>query len=118
VVKPRVRIPRSEARRTPPLSLVGARLEVGPDQVVTGQLWDISRSGAAVCFKGTAALTQGQEARLLLRPRHGDEEVTIPAKVRWVDGRQGPTFVGLHFGDGRRLAQGSFLDTFLNAQAA
>ncbi|MFM9087816.1 MAG: PilZ domain-containing protein [Cyanobium sp.] len=116
-MQPRVRIPRSEARRTPPLSLVGARLEVGLDQVVTGQLWDISRSGAAVCFKGTAALTQGQEARLLLRPRHGDEEVTIPAKVRWVDGRQGPTFVGLHFGDGR-LAQGSFLDTFLNAQAA
>jgi hypothetical protein len=117
VVQPRVRTPRGEARLTPPLSLVAARLEFGSDQVVSGQLWDISRSGAAVCFQGKVAFAKGQEARLLLRPRHGDVEVTIPVKVRWVDDRQGPTFVGLHFREGR-LAQGSFLDTFLNVQAA
>jgi hypothetical protein len=85
--------------------------------VSNGQLWDISRSGAAVCFRGTAAFTQSQEAMLQLRPRHGEEEVTIPARVCWVDGRHGPTFVGLQFGAGA-LAHGSFLDTFLNVQAA
>ena len=117
VVQPRTRIPRGEARRTPPLAVVRARLECGPEQVSNGQLWDISRSGAAVCFRGTAAFTQGQEAMLQLRPRHGEEEVTIPARVCWVDGRHGPTFVGLQFGAGA-LAHGSFLDTFLNVQAA
>ena len=96
--------------------MVRARLACGPEQVSNGQLWDISRSGAALCFRGTAAFTQGQEAMLQLRPRHGEEEVTIPARVCWVDGRHGPTFVGLQFGAGA-LAHGSFLDTFLNVQA-
>jgi hypothetical protein len=97
--------------------VVRARLACGPEQVSTGQLWDISRSGAAVCFRGTAAFALGQEAMLQLRPRHGEEAVTVPARVRWVDGRHGPTFVGLEFGAGP-LAYGSFLDTFLNVQAA
>ena len=117
VAQPRARIPRSEVRRTPPLALVGARLESGPDQVLTGQLWDISRAGAALCLPGAAKVNLGQKARLVLQLRHGTEEVAIPVRVRWVDGRHGPTFVGLHFWDGP-LAAGSFLDTYLNSQPA
>ncbi len=117
MVQPPVHIPRGETRFSPPLAVVRARLECGPELVSNGQLWDISRSGAAVCFQDAAVLTQGQEVMLQLRPRHGEEEVTIPARVRWVDGRHGPTFVGLQFGAGP-LAHGSFLDTFLNAQTA
>ncbi|MFM7394078.1 MAG: PilZ domain-containing protein [Cyanobium sp.] len=109
--------PRGETRRTPRLAVVRARLACGPEQVSNGQLWDISRSGAAVCFRGAAAFTQGQEAMLQLRPSHGEEEVTIPARVRRVDGRHGPTFEGLQFGAGP-LAHGSFLYPYLNVQAA
>jgi hypothetical protein len=100
VAQPRARIPRSEVRRTPPLALVGARLECGPDQVLTGQLWDISRAGAALCLPGAAKVSLGQKARLVPQLRHGTEEVAIPVRVRWVDGRPG-------WGEGPQTGAGS-----------
>jgi hypothetical protein len=83
--------------------------------MVSGQLWDISRSGASISLGRNAfRVLKGTKVLLRLRSRHGPEMVEHESSVRWVDTNHGATFVGLHFL--KELEQGSFLDAFLDAQ--
>jgi hypothetical protein len=106
--------PRGEVRQTPPLSIMQAEID-GPDNTIySGQLWDISRSGASICLgRKIFNVLNGTEIQLRLRSRQSPEVVTMPSNVRWVDSNQGATFVGLHFAN--TLAPGTFLDAFLDA---
>ena len=90
--------PRRENRQTPPLSVVRVEID-GPDQTLySGQLWDISRSGASISLgRKTFKVLKGTEVQLRLRSRHGPEVETMTSTVRWVDTNHGATFVGLHF---------------------
>ena len=107
--------PRREERQTPPLSVVRAEIHMGEDQVFSGQLWDISRSGASISLgRNSFRVLKGAKVMLRLRSRHGPEEVMKESSVRWVDTNHGATFVGLHFFS--ELEKGSFLETFLEPQ--
>ena len=57
----------------------------GPeDTLYTGQLWDISRSGASISLgRINFNVLKGTEIQLRLRSRHGPEAVTMPSNVRW-----------------------------------
>ena len=106
--------PRREIRQTPPLSVVRAEIDVPEDTLYSGQLWDISRSGASISLgRKSFEVLKGTEIQLRLRSRHGPEAVTMPSTVRWVDTNHGATFVGLHFAN--TLEPGTFLETFLEA---
>jgi len=106
--------PRRESRQTPPLSVVRAEINGPEDTLYSGQLWDISRSGASISLGRKAFnVLKGTEIQLRLRSRHGPEAVTMTSTVRWVDTNHGATFVGLHFA--KAIEPGSFLDTFLDA---
>ena len=106
--------PRRERRHTPPLSVVRAEITVPEDTLYTGQLWDISRSGASISLgRINFNVLKGTEIQLRLRSRHGPEAVSMPSTVRWVDTIHGSTFVGLHFDNA--IEPGSFLDPFLDA---
>jgi hypothetical protein len=109
-------IPRAETRRTPPLSVVRAEID-GPDGTLySGQLWDISHSGASISFgRNTFEVPKETEVQLRLRSRHGPELVTMTSTVRWMDVNYGATFVGLQFAN--PVKPGTFLDTFLDANA-
>jgi hypothetical protein len=105
--------PRRETRQTPPLSVVRAEIDGPEDTLYSGQLWDISRSGASISLgRKSFKVLKGTEIQLRLRSRHGPEAVTMPSTVRWVDTNHGATFVGLHFA--KAIEPGSFLDTFLD----
>jgi len=108
--------PRSETRRTPPLSMVRAEID-GPDGTLySGQLWDISRSGAAISFgRKTFEVPKESEVQLRLRSRHGPEIVAMLSSVRWMNVDYGATFVGLRFSSA--IQSGTFLDAFLQANA-
>lgn len=106
--------PRRENRQTPPLSVVRAEINGPADTLYSGQLWDISRSGASISLgRKNFNVLKGTKIQLRLRSRHGPEAVNIPSTVRWVDSNHGATFVGLHFANA--LEPGSFLDSFLDA---
>jgi len=106
--------PRRENRQTPPLSVVRAEIDGPEDTLYSGQLWDISRSGASISLgRKTFNVLKGTKIQLRLRSRHGPEVVTMSSTVRWVDTNHGATFVGLHFA--KAIEPGSFLDTFLDA---
>ena len=106
--------PRRENRQTPPLSVVRAEIDGPEDTLYSGQLWDVSRSGASISLgRNSFKLLKGTEIQLRLRSRHGPEVVTMPSTVRWVDTNHGATFVGLHFSNA--LEPGTFLETFLEA---
>ena len=82
----------------------------------SGQLWDISRSGASISLgRNSFHEVQGSEVRLMLRARQGAGAITMASTVRWVDVNSGATFVGMQFPSA--LEPGTFLDTFLNANA-
>jgi len=87
----------------------------GPeDTLYSGQLGDISRSGASISLgRQTFNGLKGTEIQLRLRSRHGPEAVTMSSIVRWVDTNHGATLVGLHFA--KVIELGSLLDTFLDA---
>ena len=108
--------PRGEDRQTPPLSVVRAEID-GPDGTLySGQLWDISRSGASISLgRNGFKVLKGTEVALRLRYRHGPDVVSTPSTVRWVDTNHGATFVGLQFT--QPIESGTFLDTFLDANA-
>jgi len=81
----------------------------------SGQLWDVSRSGASISLgRNSFKLLKGAKVLLRLRSRHGPEMVEHESTVRWVDTNHGATFVGLHFL--KELEKGTFLDTFLDAE--
>jgi len=106
---------RRENRLTPPLSVVRAEIHAPEDKMFSGQLWDVSRSGASISLgRNSFKLLKGAKVLLRLRSRHGPEMVEHESTVRWVDTNHGATFVGLHFL--KELEKGTFLDTFLDAE--
>jgi c-di-GMP-binding flagellar brake protein YcgR len=96
--------------------MVRAEINGVDGTLYSGQLWDISRSGASISLgRNSFHEVQGSEVRLMLRSRQGSGAINMASTVRWVDDNSGATFVGMQFPSA--LKPGTFLDTFLNANA-
>lgn len=106
---------RAEKRQTPPLSVVRAEIDGADGTVYSGQLWDISRSGASISLgRNSFRMLKGTEIELRLRSRSSAGVVTIPSTIRWVDINHGATFLGVHFA--HPLPSGTYLDAFLDIE--
>ena len=106
---------RAEKRQTPPLSVVRAEIDGADGTVYSGQLWDISRSGASISLgRNSFRMLKGTEIELRLRSRNSADVVTIPATVRWVDINHGATFLGVQFA--HPLPSGTYLDAFVDLE--
>ena len=107
--------PRKEVRRAPPLSVVRTEIHASEDKLFSGQLWDVSRSGACISL-GRNVFKELKGAKVLLRIRSnlGAKAVERESTVRWVDISYGATFVGLYFLS--QLDKGTFLDEYLDVE--
>ena len=105
--------PRKEGRRAPPLSVVRTEIHAFGDKLFSGQLWDVSRSGACISL-GRNVFKELKDAKVLLRIRSNlcTKVVERESTVRWVDISYGATFVGLRFLN--QLDKGTFLDEYLD----
>jgi hypothetical protein len=107
--------PRKEVRRAPPLSVVRTEIHASGDKLFSGQLWDVSRSGACISL-GRNVFKEPKDAKVLLRICSNlcTKVIERDSTVRWVDISYGATFVGLRFLN--QLDKGTFLDEYLDVE--
>lgn len=95
----------------PPGVSASIRLSTGRTVYVT--VGDISRTGACVIRRGSLEVEANEEVLLDISDYEQHQNISLPARVQWVNTRSYNTLVGLLFSEGPVLP-GTMLDQYLD----
>ncbi len=92
---------------------VSASLRLSSGRTVYVTVGDVSRTGACVVRRGSLELTADEEVLLDISDYEQHQNISLPARVQWVNSRSYNTLVGLAFSDGP-LLPGTMLDQYFD----
>jgi hypothetical protein len=107
-------IPRREERHLLPFSSVMIKAELfTPNVSYAGFVWDVSASGACLCFGDTDEVSNIRDADDLQVRFSWDEKeqaITTPCRVAWLKSMNGARFVGVQLTEAMDLSKTFFQD--------
>jgi hypothetical protein len=107
-------IPRREERHLLPFSSVMIKAELfTPDLSYPGYVWDVSASGACLCFSDSDEVSNIRDAGDLHVRFLWDEKeqvITTPCRVAWLKSMNGARFVGVQLTEAMDLSKTFFQD--------
>jgi hypothetical protein len=96
---------------------VSASLRLPTGRTVYVTVRDLSRTGACIIRRGDVEIHAEDEVMLEVSDSEGQQKLSLPASVKWVDESGYSTVVGLAFSQGP-LLPGSLLDRYLDQSLA
>ena len=104
-------IPRRDRRHLVPFASVKLVAELqpavsqGPAETWIGHVWDVSESGACLCFPDVPAVPASAGAlQLRILPPGGGPALEVPCRLIWRDSVHGAHFLGLELATPLALA--------------
>jgi hypothetical protein len=92
---------------------VSASIQLASGRTVYVTVDDISRTGACVVRRGGLEVVANEDVLLDVSDYEHNQNVSLPARVQWVNSRSYNTLVGLVFTEGP-LLPGTMLDQYLD----
>lgn len=92
---------------------VSASIRLSSGRTVYVTVGDISRTGACVIRRGSLEVVANEEVLLDISDYEQHQNISLPARVQWVNTRSYNTLVGLLFSQGP-LLPGTMLDQYLD----
>jgi hypothetical protein len=108
-------IPRREERHLLPFSSVMLKAELFTKNFChLGYLWDVSPSGACLCFsEEAAAIANDEPLQVRFLWSENDQTITAPCRIAWLNSVHGASFVGVELSEAMDLSQ-TFFSNLLN----
>jgi len=107
-------IPRREERHLLPFSSVMIKAELfTPSVSYPGYVWDVSASGACLCFSDSDEVSDIRDAAVLQVRFSWDEKelaITTPCRLAWLKSMNGARFVGVELTEAMDLSKTFFQD--------
>ncbi|MBW4530281.1 MAG: PilZ domain-containing protein [Aphanothece saxicola GSE-SYN-MK-01-06B] len=92
---------------------VSASIRLASGRTVYVTVGDISRTGACVIRRGSLEVVANEDVLLDVSDYEQHQNISLPARVQWVNTRSYNTLVGLVFSQGP-LLPGTMLDQYLD----